>query len=55
MHTSPYVVPVYRGLTIVSTALSRDTNGELVHAIVHSTTLGERVEVVYERQTERKK
>lgn len=41
MHTSPYVVPVYRAMTIVGTALSRDENGDMVHTTVTSTTLPE--------------
>ncbi len=55
MHTSPYVVPVYRAMTIVGTALSRDDHGDLVHTTVISTTLpedpsvvGSAVRVVYE-------
>ncbi len=54
MHTSPYVVPEYRQMTIVSTALSRDRNGDMVHTITCSTTIGEPVEVVFELQNERK-
>ena len=54
MHTSPYVVPVYQHMTIVSTALSRDTNGDMVHAITCSTTIEEPIEVVFELQSERK-
>ncbi len=54
MHTSPYVVPEYRRMTIVSTALSRDLNGDMVHAIVCSTTIGEPVEVIFELQNDRK-
>lgn len=41
MHTSPYVVPVYRAMTIVGTALSRDEHGDMVHTTVTSTTLPE--------------
>jgi hypothetical protein len=48
MRTSPYVVPEYRGLTIVTTALSRDQHGELVHAVTYSITLSEQVRIVYE-------
>ncbi len=55
MHTSPYVVPVYRAMTIVGTALSRDAHGDMVHTTVISTTLpddlavaGSDVRVVYE-------
>jgi hypothetical protein len=55
MHTSPYVVPVYRAMTIVGTALSRDEHGDMVHTTVISTTLpddlavaGSEVRVVYE-------
>mgnify|MGYP001184967913 FL=1 len=48
MHTSPYVVPTYRAITIVSTVLSRDAEGEMVHALTTDTTLPEQVLVVYE-------
>ena len=48
MHTSPYMVPTYRAITIVSTVLSRDAKGEMVHALITDTTLQEEVEVVYE-------
>ncbi len=48
MHTSPYRVPVYRGITIVSTALSRDEHGDMVHTLIVTTTLPDEVAVVYE-------
>lgn len=48
MRTSPYVVPTYRAITIVSTALSRDIEGEMVHALTTDTTLPQPVEVVFE-------
>jgi len=48
MHTSPYVIPVYRAITIVSTVLSRDEHGEMVHSLVVTTTVPDEVAVVYE-------
>jgi hypothetical protein len=48
MHTSPYVVPTYRAITIVSTVLSRDAEGEMVHTLTTDTTLPDQVVVVYE-------
>lgn len=48
MHTSPYVVPTYRAITIVSTVLSRDAEGEMAHTLTTDTTLPEQVVVVYE-------
>lgn len=39
MRTSPYVVPTFRAIAIVSTVLSRDNEGELVHALTTDTTL----------------
>jgi hypothetical protein len=48
MRTSPYVVPTYRAITIVSTVLSRDVHGEMTHALTVDTTLPEEVVVVYD-------
>jgi len=48
MRSSPCVVPTYRAVTIVSTVLSRDKAGEMVHALTTDTTLPEEVTVVYE-------
>jgi hypothetical protein len=48
MITSPYLVPEFRGLTIVGTALSKDLTGDMTHRIVSDTTLPEAVEVVFE-------
>ncbi len=48
MRTSPFVVPTYRAITIVSTVLSRDAEGEMVHVLITDTTLPEQVRVVYE-------
>ena len=48
MHTSPYLVPVYRVVTIVSTVLSCDKQGDMVHALTVDTTLPDEIDVVYE-------
>ena len=48
MHTSPYVVPTYRAITIVSTVLSRDIHGEMAHVLTVDTTVPEEVIVVYD-------
>ncbi len=48
MYTSPGQVPMYRAITIVSTVLSRDESGELVHGLTVTTTLPEVVAVVYD-------
>ncbi len=48
MCTSPYVVPVYRSIILVSTVLSRDQQGNMVHTITADTTLPDTVEVVYD-------
>ncbi|HEX2617225.1 MAG TPA: hypothetical protein VHL57_06760 [Flavobacteriales bacterium] len=47
-------LPVYRAMTVVSTALSHDGEGELAHILVVSTTLPEEVEVVYDLRPARK-
>jgi hypothetical protein len=39
MQTSPYVVPVFRGMTVVGTALSRDVDGDLVHRLTTTSTV----------------
>ncbi len=41
------IVPVYRAVCIVATALTRDAAGESRHILVTDTTLPEQVEVVY--------
>ncbi len=48
MDPSPVIIPVYRAVTIVSTALSRDRDGDMAHIIVTDTTLTEPVTVVFE-------
>ncbi|MCB0791520.1 MAG: hypothetical protein H6595_07040 [Flavobacteriales bacterium] len=48
MTTSPYIIPVYRALTIAGNVLEKDETGDMVHATVVSTTLPEEVEVVYD-------
>jgi hypothetical protein len=49
MTTSPYVVPTYRALTIVSTALTRNEEGDMIHHLVVDTTLSEpHGQLVYE-------
>lgn len=47
MTTTPYVIPEFRGLTIVGTALTKVGNGDLAHRIVTDTTLPSPQEVVY--------
>jgi hypothetical protein len=41
MTTSPYVVPTYRAMTIVGTALTRTQDGDMIHHLVVDTTLSE--------------
>jgi hypothetical protein len=41
MTTSPYVVPTYRAMTIVGTALTRTQEGDMIHHLVVDTTLSE--------------
>jgi hypothetical protein len=48
MTASPYLVPEFRGLTIVGTALTRDFAGDMTHHIVTDTTLPVAVVVVFE-------
>ena len=48
MHVSACAIPTYRAITIVGAVLSRDDEGEMVHALVIDTTLPEEVEVLYE-------
>ncbi len=48
MTTTPYLIPEFRGLTIVGTALSRDASGTMAHRITTDTTLPDAVEVVYQ-------
>ena len=48
MTTSPFLIPEFRGLTIVGTALSKDSTGDMTHCIVSDTTFPETVEVVFE-------
>ncbi len=48
MTTSPYLVPEFRGLTIVGTALTKDLSGDMTHRIVTDTTFPEVVVVVFE-------
>lgn len=45
--TSPGIVPIYRGLTIVGTVLVTNDEGEVIHHLVTDTTFPERVELVY--------
>ena len=49
MRTSPYVAPVYRAITIVSTVLARDEQGDMVHVLMVDTTLPDEIDVVYEQ------
>lgn len=46
--TSPGIIPVYRGLTIVGTVLTCDEQGEAALLLVTTTTLRGVDEVVYE-------
>jgi len=48
MDPSPVIIPVYRAVTIVGSALSRDSDGDMVHLIVTDTTLSEPVIVLFE-------
>lgn len=48
MRSSPSEVPVYRAITIVSTVLSRDEQGEMVHDLIVDTTSPEMREVIHE-------
>lgn len=48
MLTPPYAVPVFRVMTIVATALSREASGDMVHRVIsHSSEHGP-VEVHFE-------
>lgn len=40
--------PVYRSITLVSTVLSRNERGEMVHALTVDTTSPVEVVIVYE-------
>ena len=48
MTTTPYLVPEFRGFTIVGTALTKDITGDMTHHIVSDTTCPEAVVVVFE-------
>ena len=48
MVTGAYIIPVFRAVTIVGTALSRDNDGDMSHITVTDTTLDELVIVMYE-------
>ena len=48
MHRSPYVIPTFRGMTLVGTALSTGDDGVLVHALTTDTTVPKLNRVVYQ-------
>lgn len=48
MHRSPYVIPTFRGITLVGTALSTGDDGVLVHALTIDTTVPDVERVVYQ-------
>lgn len=48
MRELPGIIPVYRALTIVNSALARTSSGELELRTIVSTTFGAIVDVVYD-------
>ena len=48
MHEPLRIIPVYRALTIVNSALARTSSGDLELRTVVTTTFGTSVEVVYD-------
>ena len=53
--TSPGIVPIYRGLTIVGTVLTCDEQGEAILRLVTTTTIPGFDEVAYELLPSRSK
>lgn len=48
MTSTPCLIPTFRGLTIVGTALTKEGTGDMTHRIVSDTTCPDEVIVVFE-------
>lgn len=53
MTTTPFIIPVYRALTIAGNVLERDEEGDVYHTCVVDTTLAPFVEVTYDLRAAR--
>lgn len=47
MHSVFCIVPIYKAMVIVGTALSHGPNGDLIHLVVQDTTLHGRMAICY--------